>query len=75
MLLLIPGWLDGAGCPFCYLAFVGVQTGRLMRFLHQQDVLISAADWWPPVSTATIIVLRAERPGASLGEYKVINRF
>ena len=75
MLLLIPGWLDGVGCLFFYLAFVGVQAGRLMRFLHQQDVLIRAADWWPPVSTVTIIVLRAERPGASLGEYKGINHF
>ena len=63
------------GCLFTYFAFVGVQAGRLMRFLHQQDVLIRAVDWWPLVSTVTIIMLRAERPGASLGEYKVINRF
>ena len=46
-----------------------------MRVLHQQSALIKAAYWRPLVSTVTIIMLRAERPGASLGEYKVINRF
>ena len=46
-----------------------------MRVLHQQSALIKAAYWCPLVSTVTIIVLRAERLGASLGEYKVINRF
>ena len=54
---------------------MGVQAGRLMRFLHQQDVLIRAVDWWPLASTVTSIVLRSERHRVSLGEYKVVNLF
>ena len=73
MLSLIPGWL--AGCLLRYLAFAGVQAGWLMRFLHRQNALIRAADYWPLVSVVTIIVLRPERLRASLGEYKLINRF
>ncbi|QNI74505.1 hypothetical protein SynNOUM97013_02458 [Synechococcus sp. NOUM97013] len=52
--MLIPDFLTG--CLLRYLAFVGMQAGWLMRFLHRQNALIRAADWWSLVSVVTIIV-------------------
>ena len=60
---------------FAYLVFVGLQVGRLMPIVHQQDALINAAYWWPVVSMVTIIVLRVERPSVAFYGYTSINRF